>query len=352
MDEALATTYKLPILPAIPSKGLEGKEITQEMIDSALAYNPAFRPSYVYLNEEEAHNRAGKSNGEVLAQILRTFKQEIDGRPHVVAEVLPQRKYRENGKFEELAAPDGSHPGRSVDLWGKKLIPGCQTDFYLEGIALCGAQKPATVNLPSIYYSTQLGLSTVTFSINFGLTGEENMENKEEKVDLSALKTQVDDLKAQLSTAQGKLKLVEEERDHYKNENVALSNRVGTLEDKFVEQEVSATFERELVGKLNSEEYEKRYQFGLKLRKSDPEAYADYIDSLKSRQPMINLAVVGGHLPNNVSNTMPMTPNQAITQFAAEAGIDPDESAEAFNKAEIGARKKYPAAFGIKEGVR
>lgn len=324
------------------------------MIDGALAYDPQFRPSFVYLNEDDAHNRAGKANGEVLAQILRTYKEG----GHVIAEVLPQRKYRD-GKFEELAAPDGSHPGRSVDLWHQKLIPGCSAPYYLEGVALCGAQKPATVNLPAIYYSTQFGLNTVTFSINTGLTGEGHMENKEEKVDLAAFQKQLDDLKTEFAAEKEKNTTLAAERDHYRTEAEAFGNKLKEVTEKLDRQEVERFFSDNLKLKVKEDEKAGLIALALSLKNEKVELsagksrYAEFLDSLKNRPDVIKLAIVGGNLPNQISNgSQPQTPNEAINQFAAENNIDPDASEADFNKAEFGARKKYPSAFGIKEGVQ
>lgn len=344
MDESTQTKlYKLPILPAVPGPAMQGKVISQAMIDSALAYNPKFRPSYVYLNETHAHNAAGKANGEVLASIVRTYKEN----DHVIAEVLPQRKYRD-GKFEELAFADGSHPGRSIDLWNKKLIPDCPSEFYLEGIALCGAQKPATVNLPAIYYSTETEYGTLTFSINTisSLTGGTMSEEKTDKVDLASFQKQIDELKSQFATEKQTLVA---ERDHYKEENKQLATRLSDVEGKLMLQEIEKVFNEDLKGKIKSDERKRRIEFAVTLKKESEERYNDYIDSLKARTVIVSLAVVAGGVSSQMgADEAPQDAISAIRTFASENNLNIGKG-EDLRKAEVGARQKWPTAFGIRE---
>lgn len=319
------------------------------MIDGALKYDPKFRPSYVYLNETAAHS-LGTANNEVLARVLRTFKEN----DHIVAEVLPQRKYR-GEKFEELAAEDGTHPGRSIDLWPKEYIPNCPSDYYLEGIALCGVTKPATVNLPAIYYSAETENGFITFALHTKPShGDETMpeDPKDQKVDFAAVQKQLDEQNKKIEQLAADNKTLSAERDHYKTEHQNLAKEFAIVKSKQIKQEVEAIFATELAGKIVSEERDRRINFAVGYKeRGDEEGFAEYIDSLKARQVMVDLKLVAGHLPNQTSGAAPQTPNQAINQFAAKHNIDTG-TLEGLEKAEAGARQEFPAAFGIKEGVR
>lgn len=350
-------TIKMPILPAVPSDALLGKKITQEMIDGALKYDPKFRPSYVYLNETSAHNNEGNANSEVLAQVLRTFKEN----DHIVAEVLPQRKYRD-GKFEELAAADGSHPGRSIDLWPKDLIPGSPSEFYLEGIALCGATKPATVNLPAIYYSAETESGVLTFALHTKPYGDETMPEDpkpDQKVDFAAVQKQLKDQDAKIEQLSADVKTLSAERDHYKTEAENLGQGFKELKAKADRQEVEALLDSaDYRGKVKSDERDGVVELALSLKADTVQLSAGksrfdaYMESIKNRNVMVNLGIVGGHLGVNVGTAAPQTPMAAINAFAAENSIDITKDRAEWTKAQEGAMKKYPAAFGIKEGVR
>jgi hypothetical protein len=352
MDSTEAKSYKVPILPAKPSEALQGKRITQEMIDSALAYDKTFRPSYVYLNEKDAHNR----NVETLAQINRTFVEN----DHVVAEVIPNRKYK-GEKFEDIAAADGTHPGRSVDLWNKKLIPGCKSEYYLEGIALCGAQKQAVVNLPSIYFSAEIDGATHNFSINTGpiaSTGDDTMPENDQKVDFAAMQKQLDDQKQDLEKLQGEVKTLSTERDHYRTESENRTKEYKELKGQFDKQEVDKLLDsNDFRGKFKSDERATIVEMALSLKddvvqfSSGKTRYEAYLESIKNRPVIIRLDSVAGNVPNQIHvEGQPESPTAAIHQFAAENKLN-TLNVEDLEKAEDGAMRKWPAVFGIKEGV-
>jgi hypothetical protein len=293
-------TFIGPIMPGRPMKVLQGKEITGEMVDSALAYNYTFRPAYLYLSPDEAH---GKYNREIVASILRTFPQDINGENYVMAEFLPHRKYR-GGKFEDLVAADGDYPGRSVDLWHKDLVPGSPTTYSLEGVALCGANKPATINLPPVFLSTgNAHAAMISFSIDMGSPQQ-----------------RVAQLVAELPG------LPKFERDRF----ISLS----TFCCEEVLQNEIAELRRLYKCPKNAKEAIEQYatERGLDLDSEAGKLAAEY--GARRQFP--------GAFRKQHEGVA------AIYQFAAERGFE-IKTTKDFERAEAGAREQYPAAFGIKE---
>ena len=347
-------TYKLPIIPASPCDALQGKKVTQQMIDSALAYDSAFRPSYIYLNDTDAHNNAGKKNGDSLALINRTFTEN----GYVVAEVTPNRKYK-GEKFEELAAADGTHPGRSIDLWPKTVIPGCKSDFYLEGVALCGAQKPATVNLPAIYYSAETETGILTFSINTSSEMTTMPEDKKEdpKVDFAVMQKQLNDLETKVAKQEGDIQTLSTERDHYKTESETLAKGYKELKNKSDRQEIESLLDsQEYRGKFKADERNKIIEMALSMKdevialSTGETRLQAYMESIKNRPIQVNFSVIGGHIPNQIPAGETLAePNDAIVQFATKNNLDL-QTEDGWNKAEAGARKEHPELFraGVK----
>ncbi|MCI0611649.1 hypothetical protein L0244_01535 [bacterium] len=134
---AIDKPIRMPILPAKPTKSVDGREITQKMIDAVLAYDINIRPAIVKRDPTEGHGKHdGPQNMPALGRVASTY---ISG-DYVFADVWPVTGYEET--LKRMIAPDGPYPYRSIEI---DDLDGL--GYWLEAISLLGVQKPA-LNLP------------------------------------------------------------------------------------------------------------------------------------------------------------------------------------------------------------
>lgn len=220
------TTVPMAVLPLAPSKTmLPDVEIDKDMIDGFLSYNPAFRSAYLYLNEESAHNKKGKTNQAVIGKFVKTYAK--DGLAY--GDVELQKLYRDETKQKEwekdiilAISEEGGFPERSVDMYAN--IPNWNKKWLFDGCAVVGAARGATINLPSIKYKEileQNGLSALSIKLstkteNSDMTKEEilemmkkreeELESKNQEVLKLALEKQKEEIENSFSAREKKIR--------------------------------------------------------------------------------------------------------------------------------------------------
>lgn len=139
-------------------KTVDGRDVTQELIDGLLSYDATKRRAIVSLNKEAAH---GEGNSPVLGKVEKVF--EKDGM--IIAQVLPVKGYEDI--LPALASEQ--YPDRSIEADRLNLDGSDSKQLYLEAIRLCGSERPA-LNLPPVTF-TSTGNSASMEVFNFSIVG-------------------------------------------------------------------------------------------------------------------------------------------------------------------------------------
>jgi hypothetical protein len=135
-------SIRMPILPSVPGKTVDGRDIPQSLIDAVLSYDVNVRPAILKLNTGDGHSQ---ENGAALGRVDSTYS---DGN-FIWAIVSPA--FGAEDLLKKLLVPNGMFPYRSIEADVLTMADG-KKQLWLEAIAMLGSQKPA-LNLPPAEFS-------------------------------------------------------------------------------------------------------------------------------------------------------------------------------------------------------